>query len=90
MAGLVNLALDCHTLFGERRYLDLAARMSAGITAMACPEPEGIAFPGNGLMRYSTDFASGSAGIALVLDRLNRAGPDFNYTLDGLLGDRHA
>lgn len=90
MAGLVNLALDCHTLFGERRYLELAAGMTAGITAMACTEPEGIAFPGNGLMRYSTDFASGSAGIALVLDRLNRGGPDFNYTLDALLSDRHA
>jgi hypothetical protein len=57
---------------------------------MACRQPDGIAIPGNGLMRFSTDLASGSAGVALALERFQHGGPDFHYTLDELLGDRHA
>lgn len=85
MAGIVNFALDCRDLLGGATYHELAAGMANGITAMACPQPEGLAFPGHGLLRYANDFASGSIGIALVLDRLHRGGPDFNYTLDELL-----
>ncbi|TCO62282.1 class III lanthionine synthetase LanKC [Actinocrispum wychmicini] len=85
MSGIVNFALDCRHLLGGDSYRDLAAGMAEGVLAMACPQPEGLAFPGHGLLRYSNDFASGSMGIALVLDRLRRGGPDFNYTLDELL-----
>ncbi|MGH3713912.1 MAG: class III lanthionine synthetase LanKC [Micromonosporaceae bacterium] len=70
---------------GGVAYRELAAGMADGIVAMGCPQPEGLAFPGHGLLRYATDFATGSTGIALVLDRLQRGGPDFNYTLDELL-----
>lgn len=93
LAGIVNFALDCDHLLGSTPqipYRELAAGITPPILAMACPQPEGIAFPGNGLMRFSTDFATGSAGVALVLDRLQHGGPDINYTLDELLGDRRA
>jgi hypothetical protein len=93
LAGIVNFALDCDHLLGsapEHPYRDLALGITPPILALACEQPEGIAFPGNGLLRFSTDFATGSAGIALVLDRLRRGGPDFNYTLDELLGGGHA
>jgi hypothetical protein len=59
--------------------------MALAIAAMACDQPEGVAFPGEGLLRFSTDFATGGAGIALVLHRAATGGPDFNYTLDELL-----
>jgi tRNA A-37 threonylcarbamoyl transferase component Bud32 len=85
MSGLVNLASDCRTLFGDPSYADQAAGMAASVLSLACREPEGIAFPGHGLLRYSTDFATGNAGIALTLDRLHTGGTDFNYTLDSLL-----
>ena len=93
LAGLVNFALDCDHLLGstpETPYRDLAGGILPPILAMACRQPDGIAIPGNGLMRFSTDLASGSAGVALALERFQHGGPDFHYTLDELLGDRHA
>ncbi len=90
MAGLVNFALDCAHLTGEASYRELGATMAEGILALACEQPEGIAFPGHGLLRFSTDFATGNAGIALALDRLRTGGPDFHYTLDSLLEARDA
>ena len=93
LAGLVNFALDCDHLLGstpEAPYRDLAGGILPPILAMACRQPDGIAIPGNGLMRFSTDLASGSAGVALALERFQHGGPDFHYTLDELLGDRHA
>jgi hypothetical protein len=85
---MANFALDCDHLLGstpETPYRELATRITPPMLALACEQPEGIAFPGNGLMRFSTDFATGSAGIALVLDRVRRGGPDVNSTLDELL-----
>jgi hypothetical protein len=90
LAGLVNFALDCEHLLGstaQNPYRDLAAGLTPPILAIACRQPEGTAFPGNGLMRFSTDLATGSAGVALALDRLQHGGSDFHYTLDELLGD---
>ena len=85
MAGLINFALDCHHLLGRSDYRQLTTDLTGGILALRCPQPEGLAFPGHGLLRYCNDFASGSVGIALVLHRLQHGGPDFNYTLDELL-----
>jgi hypothetical protein len=93
LAGMVNFALDCDHLLGstpENPYRALAQGITPPILALACEQPEGIAFPGNGLLRFSTDLATGSAGVALALDRLRNGGPDFHYTLDELLGDRRA
>jgi tRNA A-37 threonylcarbamoyl transferase component Bud32 len=87
MAGIVNFALDCRYLLHGSDYHELAAEMAQGIVSLACPQPEGIAFPGHGLLRYSNDFGTGSIGAALVLNRLHHGGPDFNYTLDELLTD---
>lgn len=89
VAGIVNFALDCDHLLGSTStnpYWGMALGMLPSILSVACEQPEGIAFPGNGLMRFSTDFATGNAGIALVLNRAQRGGPDFHYTLDELLG----
>lgn len=85
MAGPANLALDCAELFGRPDWRARGQRMALAIAAMACDQPEGVAFPGEGLLRFSTDFATGGAGIALVLHRAATGGPDFNYTLDELL-----
>ncbi|MGW0948889.1 class III lanthionine synthetase LanKC [Streptomyces sp. NPDC002623] len=85
MAGLANFGLDCAHLLGLPEARALAASTGAAIASLAGEQPEGIAYAGEGFVRFSTDFATGSAGIALVLDRVNRGGPDFNYTLDQLL-----
>ncbi|MFJ3788551.1 class III lanthionine synthetase LanKC [Kitasatospora sp. NPDC090091] len=85
MAGPANLALDCVRLLGRPELREPAERSARAILSLAGRRPEGLAFPGESLLRYSTDFATGSAGIALVLDRLHRGSADFNYTLDELL-----
>ena len=91
MAGLANLLLDCHDLLGGPRFLRQARRAVDGVLLYRLDRPRGVAFPGEGLTRISTDYASGSAGIALVLHRLLAAqrdgvsGGNFNFMLDDLL-----
>ena len=51
----------------------------------AIERPTGIAFPGENLLRISTDFATGSAGIGLFLDRLVKQGSEFNFHPDRFL-----
>ncbi|NUR57789.1 MAG: protein kinase/lanthionine synthetase C family protein [Catenulispora sp.] len=85
MAGIANLALDHDQLLGGDRYRPAAESLGAAILALSSPQPEGLAFPGNFLLRYSVDYATGSAGILLLLDRLARRGADFTVGLDDLL-----
>jgi tRNA A-37 threonylcarbamoyl transferase component Bud32 len=88
MGGPANLALDYADLYDAPEFRVVATRMANAVAALAAEQPEGIAFPGTSLLRYSTDFATGSAGAALVLHRVYAGGGDFNYTLDGLLPPR--
>ncbi len=87
MAGLANLALDHDYLLGGDQYRGAARNFATSILVLRCPQPEGLAFPGNSLLRYSVDYATGSAGILLLLHRLVSGGPDFNLSLDELLPD---
>lgn len=50
----------------------------------------GIAFPGEQLLRISTDFGTGAAGIGLYLHRLAHAGSvgNPNFFVDALLRDK--
>ena len=90
MAGMANVALDCAELLDAPEYRQNAARICAALRSLASLQPEGIAFPGESLVRFSTDYATGSAGIALVLDRLERTPGDFNFTVDELLDGHRA
>lgn len=88
LAGLGNLLLDLFDLTGDERYRHEAERVAEGILLFRVHRPAGVAFPGEQLMRISTDFGTGSAGIGLFLHRLacadDRPG-NFNFTLDQLL-----
>ncbi|MEY9927484.1 tRNA A-37 threonylcarbamoyl transferase component Bud32 [Catenulispora sp. GP43] len=90
MAGMANAALDYAELLDAPEYRQNATRICAAIRSLASLQPEGVAFPGESLVRFSTDYATGSAGIALVLDRLERTPGDFNFTVDHLLDGHHA
>ncbi|GKQ40599.1 class III lanthionine synthetase LanKC [Streptomyces sp. A012304] len=85
MAGMANFGQDCADLLGLSEGRAIAVRACAAIASLACEQPEGIAFPGEGFVRFSTDYATGSAGIALTLHRVHAGGGNFNYTLDQLL-----
>ena len=88
LAGLGNLQLDVLDFTRDTKYIDPAFQITNGILRFQLEKPDGIAFPGEQLLRISNDFGSGSAGIALFLARLaNREKKfnNFNFLLDDLL-----
>ena len=88
LAGLGNLQLDVFDFTNDPKYISEALRITEGILRFQLDKPDGIAFPGEQLLRISTDFGSGSAGIALFLSRLanrEKRFQNFNFLLDDLL-----
>lgn len=84
LAGIGEFLLDAHRETGERKFLNSAFRAAAGLAIFRVSQPEGAAFPGDGVARFSCDLATGSAGIVLFLDRLLRPRPA-HLLLDELL-----
>jgi serine/threonine protein kinase len=88
-AGIGNVLLDAYEFLGDPALLGDAERVASAVLCSAIERPEGIAFPGEQTVRESCDLASGSAGIALFLDRLAKAAPgartNTTFTLDDLL-----
>ncbi|GAA1664175.1 class III lanthionine synthetase LanKC [Fodinicola feengrottensis] len=88
-SGIGNALLDAYEFLGDPELLGDAQRSAAVVLCNATERPEGIVFPGEQVMRESCDLASGSAGVALFLDRLRRARPGArtnpNFVLDDLL-----
>ena len=88
LAGLGNLQLDVSDFTGDTKYISEAMQIAEGILRFQIERPDGIAFPGEQLLRVSTDFGSGSSGIALFLSRLanhDQKIKNFNFLLDDLL-----
>ncbi|WKD35944.1 class III lanthionine synthetase LanKC [Streptomyces xanthophaeus] len=88
MAGVADALLDAAEFTGDRSYRDTALRQLDFIRKVFLFEPaerfglhraEGrpplLALPGEGLLRCSTDYLTGSAGLLRVLHRVNRGGP---------------
>lgn len=88
-SGLGNVLLDAYEFLGDAELLAEAERVAESVLCMAIERPEGIVFPGEQTVRESCDLASGSAGVALFLDRLRTARPggrtNGNFVLDDLL-----
>ncbi len=87
LAGLGEFLLDAHQFTGENKYREAACKVAAGLEKFAVREGDGLLFPGNGLLRFSCDYATGSAGICAFLHRLE-SGRGADYMLDGLLEDK--
>ncbi|GEM46909.1 class III lanthionine synthetase LanKC [Deinococcus cellulosilyticus] len=85
LAGLGNYLLDCQQFLKDDSYLPLAHRVAQGILLFGIQKDTGLAFPGDYLHRISTDYATGSAGIALFLHRLKSGQQNFNFLPDHLL-----
>jgi serine/threonine protein kinase len=69
LAGLGEFLLDMHDLTGEQRFLNSAKRVAEGIMHFRV-ERNGAAFPGELSSRLCCDYGTGSASIALFLNRL--------------------
>ena len=80
LAGLGDFLVDMadHDIDAER-CLEAARGVAAGILLFRLDKGSaGVAFPGADLWKISCDYATGSAGIALFLDRLSsRRATDF-------------
>jgi hypothetical protein len=73
-AGFGDTLLDVHAVTGEDRYHREAARMAEILIPNQVQTRFGIAFPGLGLYRVTSDFGLGTSGIALFLHRLVNGG----------------
>ena len=88
LAGLGEVQLDAFNFIKDPKFLSSAFYVASGIRRFQIEKPDGIAFPGEQLLRLSNDFGSGSAGIALFLHRLlnrEKSLPNSNFLLDDLL-----
>lgn len=87
MSGLVEFLLDCKAVLPHETFIDVAVqRLVDQIVALRCTGPDGIGFPGDGLLRQSCDLASGSAGVAMVLHRVQTGGETIDVRYGRPLG----
>lgn len=82
LVGLGEFLLDMHDLCEEDQFLKSAKRVAEGIMHFRV-ERNGSAFPGELLSRLCCDYGTGSAGIALFLNRL-LGNQKSDFMLDGL------
>jgi hypothetical protein len=99
VAGVIDTLLDAYLLTGEPIHLARLERQLEGLRALYLFEPragtsllpqgrtlEGLAVPGEGLLRVSCDFATGCAGVLRVLHRVASPGPA-DFMLDEVMPD---
>ncbi|WYB32692.1 class III lanthionine synthetase LanKC [Streptomyces sp. SM1P] len=91
LTGVADALLDAAEFTGDRAYRDTALRQLDYVRSVFLFEPaerfgvprgdDGpvpLGVPGEGLLRCSTDYLTGSAGVLRVLHRVNHGGlPDF-------------
>lgn len=83
LAGIGEFLLDLYEFTGETQYRESASKPAEGITHFAVERNGGLAFPGELLSRLCCDYGTGSAGIALFLNRL-MGRQDNDFMLDVL------
>ncbi|WP_404960427.1 class III lanthionine synthetase LanKC [Streptomyces sp. 147326] len=89
LSGMGNALLDVWEFTEDPQYREGAWTVAEGALLFRIDCAEGAGFPGEQAMRESADFATGTAGVALFLDRLIRSdtGPagNFNFVVDELI-----
>jgi len=78
MAGIGHFFLDMHKVTADEGDLEEARRFVDRIMLFAIERPSGIVFPGEEVLRISTDYGTGSAGIGIFIHRtITRDGVPF-------------
>lgn len=85
LAGLGNYLLDAAKYLEDPGCLALAYRVVQGIKLFRIERDGGCIFPGLDQGKLITDYAEGSAGVALFLQRVLHGGGSFEFILDDLL-----
>ncbi|MCX5449506.1 lanthionine synthetase C family protein [Streptomyces nigrescens] len=75
LAGIAEFMIDLYIHTNEAIYHDTALDIADTIMWFRINRPEGTAWPGRWLRRISDDYATGAAGIGLLLNRLLHPGP---------------
>jgi serine/threonine protein kinase len=73
MSGMGMFHLDAYLELGDGDSLAAAESLMEAVRLFAVKTPTGYAMPGEQLQRFSTDFATGSAGVLLFASSLLRA-----------------
>lgn len=87
MAGLAEFHLDMYAATSKPVHLDSAMELAKSILWYRIDTPSGLAWPGRLLLRISTDFATGSAGIGSLFNRIGAARPRVAIDLPGTWRD---
>lgn len=87
ISGLGNYMLDAYDFLNDQSYYHLACRAADALNLFVVQRDEGICFPAANRSKVSTDYADGSAGCALFLQRLAQGGENFNFMSDQLIWD---
>ena len=90
LAGIGQFFQDAQRILGEPRFGVAARHVADGVNLFQIRRPGGIAFPGDGGFRISCDFATGGAGVAVVLDGLMAPTKEAPFMLDELLPGRRS
>jgi hypothetical protein len=78
---------DCHIdAYGAAAARAAALRASTGLLKYAIPHTNGVRFLGSGAHRFSSDLASGGAGVLLAVCRLLGGPGDEVFTLNPVTG----
>jgi hypothetical protein len=78
LAGIATFLTDAHAFTGEVRYREAALRALDGILNYCVQRGAGSALPGDYSGRIACDYATGSAGVLSLVDRMVRGrGADF-------------
>jgi hypothetical protein len=85
LAGLAFVLAEHAEWSGDVSQAAAAVSLATGLMKHAIPHVDGIRFLGDGLMRYSAELWSGSAGVLLALDRVLHGGRDHFFTIDAPL-----
>ncbi len=90
LAGLGHFLLDVADWTDDAQARQLALRAAHGMTLFMVRRPEGLTAPARLGTTVSVSYLSGSAGMALFLQRLAHGGGGFHFSLDALLRSRAA
>ncbi|AMC34988.1 class III lanthionine synthetase LanKC [Janthinobacterium sp. B9-8] len=85
LAGLGNYMLDANEFLNDASYLGLAYRVAEGLKLFLVEREQGYSFPLLTPTKICTDYSSGSAGIALFMNRLVKRDLNFNFMMDELI-----
>lgn len=82
LSGIGEFFLDMYHFTGERQYMTEASKIVRKVLLYRLHTEEGIAFPGEDLLRICNDFATGSAGIGFFLSRFLKSRPRTFYDFE--------